>query len=196
MSVSSKLEDLWDDIREDEAWDHLRTDGIRLVPGIGTYTPKFFVVGEAPGAQENLHGRPFCGPSGNVLLQLMKLAGLYIGGKNANTWLTNTVKYRPPGNRTPNIREILQAQPYLRREWAILGRPKIIVAVGAVAWAALGPVTLGGISQWAGQVLQLKGDSFIVPMFHPAFGLRKPDMQPKMERDWENLPARLKELDL
>lgn len=193
LSRAGALEDLWEKIRADPKFDHLRTDGIRLVPGIGTLSPQYFVVGEAPGAQENLHGRPFCGPSGRVLTQLMDLAGLHIKDEQANTWITNVVKYRPPGNRTPTWDEVAAAQPYLRKEWTILGKPRVIVTVGVTAYYAMGAPLPGGLSNNAGKPIELPGDRWLWAMFHPAYGLRQQKMRPVMESHWEALGKWIKE---
>lgn len=191
-SPESRMEDLYEEYREDPHFNHLRRDNIRLVPGFGSYRPKLFIVGEAPGARENLEGRPFVGASGASLRSLMAdCAGIPDG-----IWyMTNVVKYRPPGNRTPSIREILDSQPYLRREWQILGGPTVMVAVGATAFTAIGPA-VGGITAFAGQVM-LRGHGqpyhYLWPMLHPAYGLRHQKAQPTMERHWENLGDWLRE---
>jgi len=108
---SESVADIYEDIREDPLFEHLRTAHIRLVPGIGSQSATYLLVGEAPGATENTKGRPFCGASGRVLDQLMGVAGISVTEtigqdgirRDANAWLTNVVKYRPPGNRTPTL---------------------------------------------------------------------------------------------
>lgn len=205
MVRATDLTDLYQQIRNDAAFDHLRTDGIRLVPGIGAERPKVMVVGEAPGATENEQGRPFCGVSGQVLDQLMALAGLYAtewfeGGairREPNVWLTNTVKYRPPGNRTPWFTEIAHSVAYLRQEWALIGKPRLIVCVGSVAAQAIGAHTPSQVTR--GQFYGLKAGVWVCYQYHPAYGLRGgPDRQRKLEAQWEimglNILAREKEL--
>jgi len=160
------------------------------------------VLGEAPGATENERGEPFCGASGRVLDQLMALAGLGArewleGGairREANAWLTNVVKYRPPGNRTPTFKEIESAQPYLRHEWNLVGRPPLIVCVGSVAAAALGVHTPSRITR--GHLYPLKdGKTYVSYQFHPAYGLRGgTDRQQQMELQWEVMGNIMEEL--
>lgn len=196
---AATLIDLWAEIEEDESFAHLRTEGNRLVPGIGSYEPAVMIVGSAPGAMENTHGVPFCGASGTVVRDLMDTAGLWVAeqppddddqgpsmnvGAAANTWLTYTLKYRPPG-RAVTVGEMLRAQPYLRREWMILGRPRVMVALGATAWSALSPVTMGGVMSWAGQPMLLRDNkTWLYPMLHAEYGLQNADAQPKIERHW------------
>lgn len=179
--MGETLADVYEAIREDDAWDHMRTDGIRLVPGEGSSRPNIMIVGEAPGASENTAIRPFVGASGKVIRSLLSDVAEI---DPADYFITNVVKYRPPGNRTPVVYEVVRAVPYLRREWSALGCPPVIVAVGGTAKDALAPA-LPGVTRSAGQAYPLSGGRYIWPMLHPAYGLRNPDVRPRMERDWE-----------
>jgi DNA polymerase len=194
------LADLHERIRRDAAFDHLRVDGVRLVSGIGSEEPIAMVVGEAPGATENELGRPFCGVSGQVLDQLMSLAGLYAtewfeGGairREPNVWLTNTVKYRPPGNRTPWFTEIAASVEHLRAEWRAIGKPRLIVCVGSVAATAIGAHTPSRVNR--GELYPLRGGVWVAYQFHPAYGLRGgPERQAALERQWETMGELLRD---
>lgn len=207
MINEAGLIDLWEEWRASPKFAHLQTEGIRLVPGIGSNSPKAMVIGEAPGAQENEKGAPFVGPC-RVIHQLMDAAGMYAydvairgseghpetaGVVPANVWLTNTIKFRPPGNRTPNIREILDAMPLLRKEWRLIGRPKLIVAVGSVAAAATGLV---GPIPHRGELYPMRDRvSYIAYQYHPAYGLRGDDRRKEMiERQWETMGELIDEM--
>lgn len=199
-----ELGDVYESIREDSRWDHLRTKGTVLVKGRGqTDKPLAMVVGEAPGAIENTAQRPFCGPSGRVLRDLMGLAGLYVedrppwgnagdgdsgmeSGTLANAFITYVVKYRPEGGRTPNIREILIGVEALQQEWIAIGRPRLIVAVGPVARTALVPVErVTPPGDWVGLP---DGKTFVWSQYSPAWGLRQGDKAKEtMERQWEEM---------
>lgn len=183
MSDVRTLPDIYDAYRADRAFDHLRREHIVLVPGDGSYRPKVLIVGEAPGAMENTKKKPFVGASGLVLRSLIKdTAGL----APEDYFITNVVKYRPPGNRTPEWQEIEASKPYLRQEYAALGSPPVLVAVGGVAYAALRqPGSSGGILSLAGKPQTLSGGKALWPMIHPAYGLRNRDARPKMEAHWE-----------
>jgi DNA polymerase len=179
----TSLAEIYDDYRADPAFDHLRTEGIVLVPGEGSSRPKLFIVGEAPGATENTTKRPFQGASGKVLRSLITdVAQL----QPEDYFITNVVKYRPAGNRTPVPYEISRSTPYLRREWASLGRPSVIVAVGGTAKNAFAP-QLPSVTASAGQPWPLRRTATLWPMLHPAYGLRNPTIRPQMEQHWEYL---------
>jgi DNA polymerase len=170
------------------------------VPGEGD-NPQAFIIGEAPGAQEDIAGRPFVGAAGAVLRQLMQIADLQSGvlpdgthgaGRWAgNCWLTNVLKFRPPGNRNPTDTEIKAFRPLLMDEWEAVGAPSLIIPVGSVALRAVTGKPMS-ILRTAGKhhsYLSAKTGKqlHIWPMVHPAFGLRTPDVQPMLEADWENL---------
>lgn len=191
--MEQDLEDVYESIREDDHWDHLREPGIVLVKGVGqTVNPTAMVVLGAPGATENTKRRPACGYIGRLLNQLMSSAGLnadeklygdILLGTTLNAFVTCAIKYRLPGNRVPNTREILFGAESLRREWMAIGRPKLIVAVGSVARAALAPVEQAIAP---GDWLALPdGQTFLWVQYHPTYGIQHPEARDKMERHWE-----------
>jgi uracil-DNA glycosylase family 4 len=196
MSKWNRLLDVYDGIESDPVWDHLREPGIRLVRGDGpetAETARVMVVGEAPGARENGEGKPFVGRSGVVLEGLLGLAGF----QRSNVFVTNVVKYRPPGNRTPHPGEIYLGQKALRREWSII-RPLLTICVGATAHGAMHPaghVMSMSASMNSGAAWEYRNapGHWCISEFHPAYGLRNKKMQPFMERHWEALGAWLKE---
>lgn len=183
------LVDVYEAYREEEQLAHLHNPGIVLVPGEGSSRPLLFVVGEAPGATENTAVRPFVGASGRVLRSLITDAAEV---QLDSCFITNVVKYRPPGNRTPSPEEIAASVPYLRREYAAVGSPPVVVAVGAVAKRALLPESREGILALAGRPQRIGGRE-IWAMVHPAYGLRTPQVQPMMERHWSKLGRHVRE---
>lgn len=196
VDMSDKWSDLLDfylEIDEDPFWAHLRQPGIKLVRGDGqaTVNSRVMLVGEAPGARENGAGRPFVGASGIVLADLLGLAGLARDG----VFITNVVKYRPPGNRTPIPREVLHATEALRTEWSIL-RPALTIAVGSPAHTALRshhgiPSMVPHGELWP---FGSEGEHWVTSVYHPAFGLRRKNMQSVLEREWELLGDQIKEV--
>lgn len=168
-----------------------------LVPGEGDNAIAF-IMGEAPGAQEEIRRRPFVGPAGRVLRDLMEMVGLFanpFGTKPditgvPNCWLTNVVKFRPPRNRNPTDAEIKAARPYIRQEWIAVGRPQLIIPVGGIALKAFTGKSQS-ILRAAGKLHKaVSRDGLplgVWPMVHPSFGLRNPSVQPLLEKDWEKL---------
>lgn len=196
------LIDLYEKYHEDPRFDHFRALGMNLVPGRGSHRPKAMLIGEAPGAQENLRKKPFVGKAGKLLDQLMALAGLFAEdvapdgdgqgpsmevGREANAFITNAVKYRPDTkNRTPTYEEATAGREYLREEWKILGRPPVIVVLGGVAANAVYTEKVS-ISALAGKYEELPGGVFLWSMYHPMVGIYNQHMRPIMERHWEEL---------
>ena len=166
--------------------------------------PSVFIAGEAPGAQEELRRRPFVGESGLLLRRLMELASLrsqpYASpGKptmiwESNCWLTNTVKFRPPRNRTPRPSETDGVRHLLLEEWKAVGSPSIVVPVGAVALRAImGPgwsiLRVAGTHQF---ITNKQGEEMsIFPMIHPSYALREKRIRKIVEKHWEALGSYL-----
>lgn len=169
---------------------HLST---KFVPGEGD-NAKAFVIGEAPGAQEEIQGRPFVGPAGIMLRRLMEFAQLTSDPEHPmsdpNCWLTNVVKFRPPRNRTPTNDEIECAKPYLMREWDAVGQPWIIVPVGGIALRAIMGRNISILKVAGNHIKKISihnGQLIDVwPMVHPSFALRMADTQPGLKELLEN----------
>lgn len=172
------------------------------VGGEGSSDPQVFIFGEAPGAHEVLQQRPFVGPAGLVLRDLMACADLHAVtkdfGHQANCWLTNTVKFRPSGNHTPSWFEVRPFRELLRHEWLAVGAPNIIIPVGAVALTAVYGFNHGiSILKIAGTRLALEDryrtPYWLCPMIHPSFALRNENIRPTVERHWKELGEWLNE---
>lgn len=187
-----KLGRIYDDIEQDPAFENLRVGKAKLVQGEGD-NPIAMLIGEAPGAQEAMHGRPFVGASGIMLRRFMYLVGLNSADPGAvlNCWITNVVKYRPLRNRTPSLKEVEASRWYLRREWRAIGRPKLIVPIGATALSAVvgrpASVTHHAGKPFTRTVRFTETDVVVFPMLHPAFGLRNEGARPIMQEHWEKL---------
>src|ERR1051326_8523574 len=93
------------------------------VPGEGQVSAKLMFIGEAPGKNEDLKGRPFVGAAGRILDEAMKNAGL----ERSEVFITNVVKCRPPGNRVPEEEERLACRPYLQRQMLLLSPKNIFI---------------------------------------------------------------------
>jgi DNA polymerase len=134
-----------------------------LVPGEGDARAGVMVVGEAPGAGEDRSGRPFVGPAGKLLDQLLEAAEL----RREDVFITNVVKARPPGNRDPRADEVAHHLPWLEAQLDVV-RPRVIVPLGRHALAHFAPDLK--ISEAHGRVVERDGRT-LFPMYHPAAAL-------------------------
>lgn len=130
------------------------------VPGEGPPDPAVVIIGEGPGRNEDLQGRPFVGAAGKQLDGLLKDAGLV----RDDVFITNVVKCRPPDNRRPTDAEAEACHPYLERQIALL-RPTVVVLLGDSALKRFLPdQTLGG----SHGRLFTRGGLALFPTYHPA----------------------------
>lgn len=149
----------------------------QIVFGVGNPEADLMFVGEAPGRDEDLQGEPFVGRAGQLLTKMIEAMGL----TRDEVYIANVVKCRPPENRNPEPDEVAACSPFLIRQIDVI-RPKVIVALGAIALKAL----LGAdapISRLRGRVFEYRGAK-LVPTYHPAFLLRSPD---RKREAWEDL---------
>ncbi len=155
----------------------------KAVFGEGDPMSKVVFVGEAPGRDEDIQGRPFCGRAGMLLTKMIEALGF----KREDVYITNVVKCRPPGNRDPKPEEISACRPYLEAQLDII-KPKVICALGSFSAKTL-LSTDTKISGLRGKLNRYK-DSFVIPTYHPAFLLRNPNMKRIV---WQDL-KKIKEL--
>ncbi len=160
----------------------------QAVPGEGNPNAKVMFIGEAPGEQEDAQGRPFVGPAGRFLNELLTLAGL----SREEVFITNTVKCRPPNNRTPTNEEMAACHPYLEAQIALI-QPKVICLLGAAALKAVLPELKMTISQVHGQPFTKSGIIF-VPLFHPAAALHQPKWKDVLRQDMLKLKGLLSQV--
>ncbi|HEY6408783.1 MAG TPA: uracil-DNA glycosylase [Ktedonobacteraceae bacterium] len=157
----------------------------KAVPGEGSSQAKILFIGEGPGFHEDKQGRPFVGPSGQLLEELLN----NIGMKRSDVFITNVVKCRPPENRDPLPGEISACNDYLDRQIAAL-KPQVIVTLGRISMAKF----FGGEKISAIHGRPRKFDSYIcVPMFHPAAALRSESYKIALREDFKKIPLVLAE---
>ncbi len=135
--------------------------------GEGNPRARLMFVGEGPGRDEDLQGRPFVGKAGMLLTRIIRAMGL----SRDEVYIANVVKCRPPGNRNPELDEIVECLPYLERQIEII-KPEIICALGSVAAQTL-TGKRAGITSLRGKFHEYLGIP-VMPTFHPAACLRKP----------------------
>ena len=158
----------------------------QVVPGEGADNAQVVFIGEAPGYHEDRLGRPFVGPAGAFLDELLALAGM----SRQDVYIANVVKCRPPANRDPLPGEILACKPWLDRQIKMIG-PKVVVTLGRFSLARFVPNE--SISKVHGKARQV-GDLICFPMYHPAAALHQGSLRRTLEEDMQRLPDVLKEL--
>jgi DNA polymerase len=160
----------------------LKTQGARqAVVSRGPADAPLMIIGEAPGADEDLQGQPFVGRAGQLLDRMLKAAGLL-----DRAFVTNTVFWRPPGNRTPTPQEQAVCAPFLERAVALV-QPKMLLLVGGASAKSMlrrdeGILSLRG--RWF-EWTSSDGQSELpaLPTLHPAFLLRQPAAKKKAWTD-------------
>lgn len=159
-----------------------------VVFGEGVLESPVMFVGEGPGEQEDLQGRPFVGPAGQLLDRMLAAIGL---SREQNAMICNIVKCRPPGNRTPSPEEGERCLPFLRAQVDIV-RPRVIVCLGATAVRHI--IDPGArITRVRGQWTERKG-FWITATYHPAALLREPSRKAEAWSDLKAVRAKLAEL--
>jgi DNA polymerase len=155
--------------------------------GVGDRQARWLIVGEAPGENEDLQGEPFVGQAGVLLDNMLKALGLSRAGEGEQAvYIANVLKCRPPGNRNPQPEEVLQCEPYLRRQVALL-QPQLILAMGRFAAQSLlqhsvADVATQPLGRLRGQVYSYEGVPVVVS-YHPAYLLRTPQDKAKAWAD-------------
>ena len=140
------------------------------------------IIGEAPGRDEDIQGKPFVGKSGQLLDKMFAAIGL----NEDSLYMTNVVNWRAPGNRNPKPEEIAMCLPFIQKHIELVS-PKIIVLIGGIAYSAL--TGQSGIMKNRGQWTSLKSGDVnipVLPIYHPEFLLS----QPALKKDaWMDLLA-------
>lgn len=159
----------------------------RAVPGEGNPRAKILFIGEGPGFNEDQQGRPFVGPAGQFLDEL--LAGIQL--KRADVFITNVVKCRPPGNRDPLPEEIGACDDYLDRQIAAIN-PQVIVTLGRYSMTKF--FGAEKISTIHGRARKLDG-RICIAMYHPAAGLHQASLKDTIRADFKKIPIIIAEAE-
>lgn len=139
----------------------------------GVPNSKLMLIGEAPGYNEDMQGKPFVGRAGQLLDKIFESVGL---SREKDVYICNTLKCRPPENRDPLPDEKAACRAYLDEQIAIL-KPRIILLCGKVALTSFLP-NVTGITKVRGQWFDGPYGSKMMPIFHPSYLLRNPIARP------------------
>lgn len=167
----------------------LKATAKNLVFSDGQRDAKIMIIGEAPGGDEDRHGKPFVGRAGQLLDQMLAAIGL---SRDENVYIANVVPWRPPGNRTPSLDEIAVCKPFITRHIELI-QPQVLLLVGNISNKTL-LATGTGITKLRGQWQEYDNGGTPVktlPLLHPAYILRRPETKADM---WADLCSLKKDL--
>jgi uracil-DNA glycosylase family 4 len=172
----------------------LKRTATNLVYIDGNPEARLLLIGEAPGREEDLTGKPFVGRSGQLLDKMLAAIGLSRSAAEAShsVLISNLIFWRPPGNRKPTEAETLMCLPFVRRTIE-LARPRAIVCLGATPAQRLSGTTEGILAlrgKWRQHRMQDGSSIPLLPTLHPAYLLRQPAQKRLAWRDFLTLSAR------
>ena len=156
---------------------------IKAVPGDGPGEAEALFIGEGPGMQEDRVGRPFVGPAGQFLDEMLGSVQMTRPG----VFVTNVVKCRPPENRDPTPDEIAACAPYLTRQLALI-QPKVVVTLGKHSMSRFFPGEQ--ISKIHGRLRNIGGQP-VLPLYHPAAALHRAELRSTEMLDFQQVPLAL-----
>lgn len=166
----------------------LKHTATRLVFADGNPQARLMLVGEAPGRDEDIEGKPFVGRSGKLLDRMLAAIGI----DRTGCYIANVVPWRPPGNRTPTPQETAICLPFIRRQIE-LANPDVLVCLGGPSAQTLLGIR-DGITKARGRWMEYDTGSRVIPAlatFHPAYLLRSPLGKRMVWRDMLAIEARL-----
>lgn len=183
VSETNTLEELEEKVRSFEGC-QLKQSATNTVFSDGYKSSKVLILGEAPGNNEDLQGIPFCGESGKLLDNMFASIGFE---RSKNLYITNTLFWRPPGNRRPTKEELEICRPFVEKHIALI-KPELIITTGSTAMALI----LGekvSITKSRGATFEYQNEYMdfsckAIPFFHPAYLMRQPT---KKREAWKDL---------
>jgi DNA polymerase len=156
-----------------------------IVFGEGNVRATLMFIGEGPGYDEDVQGRPFVGKAGQLLTKIIESINL----SREEVYIANVIKCRPPQNRNPDPDEIKSCNPFLMKQIRVI-HPKIICALGTFSAQTL-LKTDAKISALRGKVFDLE-DIRVIPTYHPAFLLRNPERKREVWEDMKKIAELIK----
>ena len=183
----SALSELCQEIALCQKCEILAENRTRVVPGDGSEDADIMFIGEAPGWHEDQQGRPFVGPAGLFLEQLLTSINL----KRGQVYISNVIKCRPVGNRDPLPSEIHNCRKWLDCQIELI-RPKIIVTLGRYSMALFFPGK--SISKIHGTA-QKRDNIIYYAMYHPAAALHQQSLRRAIEEDMLKIPSLLAQVE-
>lgn len=187
MNKADLIRALQQEIIEQKICVELAEQATQLVMGDGSLDAQIVFIGEAPGKNEDLQGKPFVGASGKFLDEMLASINL----KRSDIYITNIVKYRPPNNRDPLPEEKRAFWPYLMRQLEIID-PKVIVTLGRHAMDCFIPDAKISVDHGYPRKVKLTGGNreynwLVLPLYHPAAALYNGGMRQTLMDDFQKV---------
>lgn len=193
MSKTQEMEKIKEslfNLKKSPLYKYRKENNYQPVIGEGSLNSKIVFIGEAPGKNEAMTGKPFCGASGKVLDQLLE----HIKLDRKKVYITNIVKDRPENNRDPKPNEIELYSPFLFKQLEII-KPKIIATLGRFSMEYIMKKfnlekDLASISEIHGNKFKTKtswGNVLIIPLYHPAVAVYNRNKLNELKKDFEML---------
>lgn len=183
-SKQSQLDALAQEILTRDVCSELKEQATRLVMGDGNPDADIVFIGEAPGKNEDIQGKPFVGAAGKFLNVMLEAAGMDRG----DVYITNIVKYRPPNNRDPLANEKAEFIPYLAEQLKIID-PKVIITLGRHSMEYFLPGAK--IAEVHGKPIEIEFNGLkrmLVPLYHPAAALYNGGMRQLLIDEFLTVP--------
>lgn len=169
----------------------LKSQATQLVMGDGNPAAEIVFIGEAPGKNEDLQGKPFVGAAGKFLNEMLAQAGM----DRSDVYITNIVKYRPPNNRDPLPEEKAEFWPYLLKQLQIIN-PKVVITLGRHSMEYFLPgMKIGAIHGQPKRIAFGGHKIVIMPLFHPAAALYNGGLRQTLIDDFLKMPEVLRQLE-
>lgn len=183
-SPQARLDALAEEIITRDVCPELKGQATQLVMGDGNPNADIVFIGEAPGKNEDIQGKPFVGAAGKFLNVMLEAAGM----ERSDVYITNIVKYRPPENRDPTSEEKAAFLPYLLKQIEII-RPKVVITLGRHSMEYFLPdAKIGDVH---GQPVHIEMDGqtlLLIPLFHPAAALYNGGLRQTLIDDFLKVP--------
>lgn len=159
-----------------------------VIFGEGNVHAPVLIIGEAPGRDEDLQGRPFVGLSGQLLDKILAACGF---NRKEHVYISNIIKCRPPGNRTPLPEETHRCKPYLLKQIELID-PKILILLGATALKNMIGSDLK-ITRFRGTWINWE-NRLVMPVYHPSALLRNPALKKDTWEDFKKVVFKYREI--
>lgn len=190
-SNQDQLASLAQEIEDSNVCPDLKAQATQLVFGFGNPNAEVVFIGEAPGKQEDIHGRPFIGAAGKFLDEMLQSVQM----NRDDVYITNIVKYRPPKNRDPLKAEKAAFIPYLERELQII-KPKLVITLGRHSMEYFIQNETIGVIHGKPQRVQFGEESLVVlPLYHPSAASYNPKLRQSLLDDFLTVPGVIERVD-